>query len=455
MIGIKLSTGVRDNRFSSSKSMADCMTKRNSSMVRKDLLDLAREGSSTAVLLLCAIQIGATLSEISGRAGVTRQAVSNWASGSEGHSGSLKQLIRYLEIDFHEIESVLLQIFPKAENYEPHSLRLSVVKESLIARLKELHDEATSLNAYGTDAEGDLFFKKGFLSKNLKSLFYFAFKNKTRGFELAIVRSPTCDKEAWRSFCEKHVDDQTGKISIDSPLFWDTVDKSELDDWEPELKLSDVCRNYERLKTRLDRICVGLDLAPATNASSETEVVLCDVLWERYDYDRSNHVDYFFYWLSDRDGQEFLVSIFDHIKDRIARNEPELCVFFHDAVDRSDIEERISECNESRSDESAEADASIFDNWNAANKVGDPSKRMKNLGYVIDLKNLEWAEDITEDVDWKVFIGASKSKSSARFLIPKSCTLSAFEAVLKSLGYGAKVKALTKQKDIQELTIRW
>lgn len=79
---------------------------------------------------------------------------------------------------------------------------------------------------------------------------------------------------------------------------------------------------------KLDKICMGLDLAPATNASSETEVVLCDVRWERYDYDRSNHVDYFFYWLSDRDGQEFLGCIFDHIKDRIARNEPELSVFF-------------------------------------------------------------------------------------------------------------------------------
>ena len=406
------------------------------------------------MLLLCAIQRGATLSEIADRAGVTRQAVSNWAGGSEGHSGSLKQLIMHLEIDFHEIESVLSQIFPKAENYEPHSLRLSVVNESLIARLKEIHKDATSLSSYGADAEGDLFFKKGFLSKNLKSLFYCAFKYKTRGFELAIVRTPNCDNETWRAFCEEHVDNRTGEISTDS-LIWDNFDKSELEDWESELKLSDVCRNYERLKARLDKICMGLDLAPATNASSETEVVLCDVRWERYDYDRSNHVDYFFYWLSDRDGQEFLGCIFDHIKDRIARNEPELSVFFHEAVDRSDIEEHLSEWNEYRSDESVEADASIFGNWNAANKVSDPSKRMKNLGYVIDLKNVEWAEDITEDVDWKVFIGASKSKSRARFLIPKSCTLSAFEALLKSLGYGAKVKALTKQKEIHELTIKW
>ncbi len=433
------------------------MPKRNSSTVKSDLVDLAREGSSTAVLLLCAVQRGLTLSEIADRAGVTRQAVSNWASGSEGHSGSLKQLIRYLEIDLHEIESVLLQIFPKNQDYEPHSLRSIVINETLSARLKETHKDAYSLSAYDVAAEGDLFFKKGFLSKNLKALFYFAFKDKIRGFDLAIVRGPNCEEKAWRSFCEEHVDDSTGNISTDSPI-WHSVQKDESDDWEPELNLSDVCRNYDRLKTDLDKICKGLDIAPATNASSETEVVLCDVLWERYDYDRSNQIDYFFYWLSDRDGQEFLGYIFDQIKDRIAHNELELCIFFHDAVDRSVIENEISDWNEwheNSSEETVEADASIFGNWNAANKVGDPSKRIKDLGYVIDLKNLEWAKTITEDVDWVAFIGASSRKNRTRFLIPKSCTLSAFEALLKSLGYHAKVKALTKKKDIHELIIRW
>jgi transcriptional regulator with XRE-family HTH domain len=430
------------------------MPKRSSSTVKSDLVDLARGGSSTAVLLLCAIQKGLTMSEIADRAGVTRQAVSNWASGSDGNSGSLKQLITYLEIDINEIESVLSQIFPKAQNYEPHSLRLSVINESLSARLKEIHKEATSPNSCDIDTEGDSFFQKGFLSKNLKELFYFAFKDKARGFDLAIVRGPSCDDEAWRVFCEKYVDDQTCSISIGSSL-WEVVYRSEPKDWEGEFKLSDVCRSYGRLKLGLNKICKGLELAPASNANSRSQVVIGDVLWERYDYDRSNHIDYFFYWLSDRDGQEFFGCIFEQIKDRIARAETELCVFFHDAVDRSVIKESLSYWNEDTLEEETQPDDSIFGNWNAANKAGDPSKRMRDLGYVIDFKNEEWAQDITEDVDWIVFIGASGVKFRTRFLIPKSCALSAFEALLKSLGYNAKVKALTKQKDIHGLAIRW
>ncbi len=432
------------------------MPKRNGSTVRSDLIDSAREGSSTAVLLLCAIQRGVTLSEIADRTGVTRQSVSNWASGSEGNSGNLKQLIMHLEIDLDEIESTLSKIFPKTSSYEPDALRLRVISDSLSARLKEIHQDVASLCKYDVDAGGDIFFKKGFLKRYLKILFYKAFEDKASGFELAIVRAPGCDENAWSAFCEAHVSDRTGEISTDSPI-WHTVIEGTLDedDWEPELKLSDVCRNYDRLKTDLDKICKGLDLAPASCASSETEVILCDVRWERYEYDRSNHVDYFFYWLSDRDGQEFLGYIFDQIKNQIARSELELCIFFHDAVDRSVIEEHLSYWNECRSAGEVKADARIFSNWNAVNKVGDPSKRMKNLGYAVDLKDSEWSEDIAESEDWIVFVGMSKSKSQTRFLIPKSCTLSCFEALLKSLGYGAKVKALTKQQEIYVLTIRW
>jgi len=433
------------------------MRKRNSSTVRSDLIDLAKEGSSTAVLLLCGIQRGLTLSEIADCAGVTRQSVSNWANGSEGSSGNLKQLIRQLEIVFPEIESVLLQIFPKTNSYELHALRLRTVSDSLSARLKEIHQDTASLCADDVEAGGDIFFKKGFLNKNIKVLFYKAFEDKAHGFDLAIVRGPSCDANSWSAFCEAHVSDQTGEFSTDSPI-WDVIKNSTSDDsesWEPDLKLSDVCRSYDRLKTELDKACKGLGLAPASYTSSETEVVLCEVLWERYDYDRSNHIDYFFYWLSDRDGQEFLGYIFDEIKNRIARNELGFCVFFHDAVDRADIEEQLSWWNEYESDEKVQADTRIFGDWNAANKIGDPAKRMKNLGYVIDFKNSEWAGDISENVDWMVFFGMSKNKSQKRFLIPKSCTLSAFEALLKSLGYSAKAKALTKQKEIYELIIRW
>ena len=93
------------------------MSKQISSAVKLGLVDLARKGSPTAVLLLCAIHKGSTLSEIAERADVTRQAVSNWARGTEGNPGNLKQLIKYLAIDFIEIESVLLQILPKTRNY--------------------------------------------------------------------------------------------------------------------------------------------------------------------------------------------------------------------------------------------------------------------------------------------------------------------------------------------------
>jgi hypothetical protein len=80
---------------------------------------------------------------------------------------------------------------------------------------------------------------------------------------------------------------------------------------------------------------------------------------------------------------------------------------------------------------------------------------MRDLGYVIDFKNEEWAKGITYDGDWIVFVGTLKVKNRTRFLIPKSCALSAFEALLKCLGYNARVKALTKRKDIHRLTIGW
>jgi hypothetical protein len=146
---------------------------------------------------------------------------------------------------------------------------------------------------------------------------------------------------------------------------------------------------------------------------------------------------------------------FEHIKDRIARNENELLIFFHDAVDRSVIEDEISNWNEDHSEEMVQADASIFNDWNSKNEVGDPSRRMRNLGYVLDFRNEEWAQEIHEDRDWLVFIGVSDHKSQARFQIPKSCTLTAFEALLKSLGYAAKAKVLSRRKDIIGLTIGW
>lgn len=262
------------------------MPKQISIATRSRLLDLARKGSTTAVLFLCAIHKGFTLTEIADRAGVTRQAVSNWASGVEGRSSNLKQLIKNLEIDFVEIEFLLSKIFPEIQGYEPNLLKLSVVKKSLTALLKELLEGTSSPDSEENDKEGDSFFHKGFLSKNLKTLFYLAFDEMENGFDLAIIQGVGCSDEAWRVFCEKHIDGQTQEIFSDSHLsdLFDKLDGS----------LSTLCRCYKDLKMELDKVCKGLDLAPASCEYSPSEIISGHVSWEDYDYDRSNHIDYFF-----------------------------------------------------------------------------------------------------------------------------------------------------------------
>ena len=310
-----------------------------------------------------------------------------------------------------------------------------------------MHKVAISSDSHVIDAGGETFFYKGFLHKNLKSLFYLAFNYKAHGFDLAIVRGAGCDEESWCAFRDAHVDDQTGDLSAASRL-WGRV-------YRGTLTLYEVCQSYDELKAELDKVCKGLDLAPASLEHSENEIILSDVLWEDYDYDRSNHIDYFFYWLSDRDGQEFFSYIFDQLKDRIAHNEPELSIFFHDSVERSLVEESLSYWTADNSVEEMQAAASIFGNWNADNKTDDPSRRMKNLGYISDFENEEWAEDIVSEENWLVFIGGSRIKYLARFIVPKACPLISFVTLLRSLGYSAKVKSLSKQKDILELKIRW
>lgn len=421
------------------------MPKRNRSTVESDLIALAREGSPTAVLLLCAIQRGLTMSEVADRTGITRQAVSIWASGSEGNSDNLKKLVRHLEINLNEIAFVLSEISLEAQSYDPQSLKLSAVIEHLNIRLQEIHKSATASKPLDQDADDDWYFQNGFLKKNLKELFYLAFREKARGFDLAVVRGYSCDEEAWKLFCERHVYDQTREISVKSSL------------WNYFHSLSDVCRNYLLIKTELDKISEGLDLAPASKGFPDSEVLLSDVAWEdQFDYDRSNRIDYFFYWLSDRDGQEFFSYIFDQIKVQMVNNEPELCIFFHDALDRFVIEDSISDWNELFFDEEVrQADTRIFGDWNSSNQDLDPCKRMKDLGYYIDFKNEEWGQDITEEENWIVFIGTSAVKSRSRFNVPKSCTVYAFEALVKSLGYTAEVRSVTKLKDIYRLTIGW
>jgi transcriptional regulator with XRE-family HTH domain len=270
------------------------MPKKISSTLISDLVDLARGGSATAVLLLCAINRGSTLSEIAGLAGVTRQAVSNWARGAEGQYENLKRVIQHLEIDFLEIEHVLSQVFPKTQGYEPYLIKLNVIYDSLTARLEEMHKAAISKEPWEPDEVNDSLFREGFLLKNLKTLFYLAFNNKARGFDLAVIRGVSCTEEAWANFCIEHVDGLSGRIKADSPLRG-SIFRSRAGRWaDDSLTLSDVCSSYFKIRLEFDKVCKGLDFAPASSGRVESEIFIDHVLWERYDYDRANHINYFF-----------------------------------------------------------------------------------------------------------------------------------------------------------------
>jgi transcriptional regulator with XRE-family HTH domain len=422
------------------------MPKRNRSTIESAVIDLVRKGSPTGTLLLCAIQRGLTMSEVADRTGISRQAVISWTNGSEAHSHNLKKLIRNLDIDQDEIASVLADISLGAQGYDPESLMVNVVIKRLNTYFQDIHNGESYSSLSEHDRDDDWYFQNGFLKKNLKVLFLLAFRDKSRGFDIEVVRGDSCDAEAWRSFCEEHVDDKTGEISYKSSL------RSYFSN------LSDVCRNYARIKKELDSICDDLDLAPAFKESKESRVILFDdIRWEdQFEYDRSNQIDYFFYWLSDRDGQEFLNFIFEQIKVHIANNDSELCIFFHDALDRPVIEDFVLDWNHTFFDEEERhADLRIFGDWNSSNKDLDPSKRMKDLGYFSDFINEEWRQDIAEEANWIAFVGTSANRSRSRFVVPKSCTLCAFTELMDSLGYTSKVKALTKLKDIFMLSIRW
>ncbi len=386
------------------------------------------------------------MSEVADRTGVTRQAVSNWASGSEGHSGNLKKLVKHLEIDFNEIASIVADISQNVQGYDPLSLRLNIVIERLNTRLQNIHEDVFCSQSLEQEVNDDWYFQNGFLKKYFKALFFLAFRDKSRGFDLAVVRSDSCKEEDWIDFCKKHVDDQTREISFESSLR------------NYFSNLSDVCRNYARIKMELDSICNGLDLAPSSKESLESEVLFIDdVTWEnQFDYDRSNQIDYFFYWLSDRDGQEFFIRVFEEIKFQMSNNDSELCIFFHDALDRSVIENFILDWNDSFSDEETrQVDPSIFGDWNSNNQDLDPSRRMKDLGYFTDFENEEWRQEIAEEENWIAFVRNSSVSSQSRFIIPKACTLCAFRELMVSLGYTSKVKAETESGGIFMLSIGW
>lgn len=109
-------------------------------------------------------------------------------------------------------------------------------------------------------------------------------------------------------------------------------------------------------------------------------------------------------------------------------------------------------------DDLMDCNSLIFGDWNAENKNNDPSKRLRDLGYISILENnIEekyFEKSDGQFFDWLVFVKITGSTEKFD-QIPKSCTPFAFAALLKSLGYNAKAKALFKSNDIYRLTIRW
>jgi hypothetical protein len=421
----------------------------------------AARGGVAALLVFAALSVGYGIDDIRKAAKVSERTLLQSVMGTDWEAIEIYRILKGLDLTIEHLEFAVIELMKANDPLKPEGIRQSIALESAKLALREIIN--TPLDEFEI-RKFDLsrHIRIPLLVDNFEKLFQCAYKARCSGFYLAMRGGPKMTDLQWSRFLNDHQSEHYASDEI--------LNRFELFSTENLYypSLTQFLEEYWSLADELGNISPRLEFAildgdeyQAVKASANGDgmepkfLILSFISWEvhRSDDDFSP-LSYFFYWLSDTDGRDFLERIFLEIRNKIQSDQNSLVFFVHRGYFNDEVY-RVT----SGGREVTLSPPPWSTNFPVSEIVAD-CRPLRFFVYQMQFGELEQVGQMGLDEgqyaeSCKVLFSDISGLCSGFRSIPIELPFSAFQLLFQQLGYFVECRASRRNPDIFEVSLGW